>query len=57
MTVEALRKLDYAWGGAYLFFSGAGVYSATRRDNGRTLIDESVQGLRTKIALSRRAVS
>jgi hypothetical protein len=49
MTEEALRKLDYAWSGAYLIFSGEGAYSATRRDNGRTLTDESVQGLRTKV--------
>lgn len=49
MTEEALCTLGHPWGGAYLIFSGEGVYSATRRDNGCTLTDESVQGPRTKI--------
>jgi hypothetical protein len=49
MTGQALRDLDYGWGGAYLIFSGDGAYSATRRDNGRTLTAHSVPELRSLI--------
>jgi hypothetical protein len=45
----AIRGLDLSWGRAYLIFSGDGVYSATRRDNGRALTAESPGTLRRKI--------
>jgi hypothetical protein len=45
----AVRGLDLSWGRAYLIFSGDGVCSATRRDNGRALTAETPDTLRRKI--------
>jgi hypothetical protein len=45
----AVRRLDLCYGQAYLIFSGDGVYSATRRDNGQVLTAASPDDLRDKI--------
>jgi len=46
-----VRRLDLDWGRAYLIFSGDGVYSATRLDNGRMLTAGGAGLLRRKIEL------
>lgn len=46
---DAVRRLDCAYGTAYLIFSGDGTFSATRLDNGQALIASSPEELRHKI--------
>jgi hypothetical protein len=46
---RAVRRLDLAYGRAYVIFSGDGTYSATRLDNGRTLTAGSPDELARKL--------
>jgi hypothetical protein len=46
---EAVRRLDRTYGTAYVIFSGDGIYSATRLDNGQALTAASPGELRRKM--------